>query len=142
MRAKEFIVEANPKQQAALYKPDGTTYRQEKMPTYDPDDMYSRRAAVPIEPEHIEKFKYWNLDDPKNPEDSAEQQQLHKMFQKGFEHLNDNERRVLELRFYEDETLLKTAELLGLTPERRRQIEAKALRKLRQLEMFRKEPVR
>jgi RNA polymerase sigma factor (sigma-70 family) len=45
--------------------------------------------------------------------------------------LTDRERRVLELRFVNEETLDETAAVIGVARERIRQIEAKALRKLR-----------
>ena len=45
--------------------------------------------------------------------------------------LTSKERAVLHNRFFDDETLDATAQLNGIQRERARQIEAKALRKLR-----------
>ena len=45
--------------------------------------------------------------------------------------LNEREKRVLRLRFYQQKTLREVGQEIGTQPERARQIEAKAIRKLR-----------
>lgn len=45
--------------------------------------------------------------------------------------MSSRERQVIRLRFYEDKTLTETAKDLGVTLERARQIESRALNKLR-----------
>lgn len=52
--------------------------------------------------------------------------------------LSYSERQVLTLRFWDDLTLQEVGDKLGVIPERVRQIEAKALRKLRHPIRFRK----
>jgi len=68
------------------------------------------------------------------PLDTATRQLLKEQMRDILSSLNERERKVLEMRFgLEDEpkTLEETGQALGLTRERIRQIEAKALRKLR-----------
>jgi len=69
------------------------------------------------------------------PADAASQQLLREQMHEILEQLNDRERKVLEMRFgLEDgasRTLEEVGQEFGVTRERIRQIEAKALRKLR-----------
>ena len=69
------------------------------------------------------------------PADAASQQLLREQMQEILEQLNDRERRVLEMRFGLKDGMSRTLEEVGqefgVTRERIRQIEAKALRKLR-----------
>ena len=70
-----------------------------------------------------------------NLEDSAERMMLRDHIQLVLDSLSDRERRVIELRYGldgdRDRTLSEIGDALGVTRERIRQIEAKALRKLR-----------
>ncbi len=69
------------------------------------------------------------------PVDAASRQLLKEQIRKALNVLNDREREVLELRFGlkdgQDHTLEEVGRYFGVTRERIRQIEAKALRKLR-----------
>jgi RNA polymerase sigma-32 factor len=49
----------------------------------------------------------------------------------GFAILKDREQDVVRLRFFEDKTLAECSEIIGVTRERIRQIEVKALDKMR-----------
>jgi RNA polymerase primary sigma factor len=77
------------------------------------------------------------LPDEKNPEpeDIASSQLLREQVRNALEFLSDRERQVLEMRFGlqdgKDHTLEEVGKEFGVTRERIRQIEAKALRKLR-----------
>jgi RNA polymerase primary sigma factor len=69
------------------------------------------------------------------PEDIASNQLLREQVRNALENLSDRERQVLEMRFGlkdgKDHTLEEVGREFGVTRERIRQIEAKALRKLR-----------
>jgi RNA polymerase primary sigma factor len=74
-------------------------------------------------------------EDALSPIDSASRQMLREQIQNALTLLTDREREVLELRFGlkdgKDHTLEEVSEFFDVTRERIRQIEAKALRKLR-----------
>ena len=74
-------------------------------------------------------------EDAPSPLDSASRQMLREQMQDALTVLTDREREVLELRFGlkdgRDHTLEEVSEFFDVTRERIRQIEAKALRKLR-----------
>jgi RNA polymerase primary sigma factor len=74
-------------------------------------------------------------EDAPSPLDSASRQMLREQMQSALTFLTDREREVLELRFGlkdgRDHTLEEVSEFFDVTRERIRQIEAKALRKLR-----------
>jgi len=69
------------------------------------------------------------------PMDAASGELLKEQMQDALDSLSERERKVLELRFGlvggQDWTLEEVGQALGVTRERSRQIEAKALRKLR-----------
>lgn len=69
--------------------------------------------------------------DISDPGQYFEQKELSRQLTKAVNTLTSREREVLNRRFIQDHTLEKTAAALGLTREKIRQIEAKALRKLR-----------
>ena len=66
---------------------------------------------------------------------SVEEKLWHKQMQKAMEAallaLPDNQRQVLQMLYWQEKTLQEAAEVYGVSYERIRQIEAKALRKLR-----------
>ncbi len=70
-----------------------------------------------------------------SPEDSAEENSLQMEINKQLQTLNEREQKILEMRFglnnREQHTLEQVGNYYGLTRERIRQIEAKALKKLR-----------
>ncbi len=74
-------------------------------------------------------------EDAPSPLDSASREMLREQMQDALTYLTDREREVLELRFGlkdgRDHTLDEVSEFFNVTRERVRQIEAKALRKLR-----------
>jgi transcriptional regulator with XRE-family HTH domain len=66
-----------------------------------------------------------------SPESLCEQELRRNVIASVIKELTPREQRVLRMRFYEDMTLEATREALGVSRERVRQIEAKAIRKLR-----------
>ena len=114
------VAEAYPKQQAARYNPNGTTYKgsANKMPTLDPNDPAhnaDRYGAAYDEPYEMDFDK----------------EDLKRAIAKGMSDLSDREKQILKLRFWEDMTYEEVASELGVTRERIRQIEARALRQLK-----------
>ncbi len=75
-------------------------------------------------------------DNERNPSELASKQLLRDELGQAMESLSERERLVLELRFglqdHRERTLEEVAKVVGVTRERVRQIEAKALRQLRQ----------
>ena len=122
------LQESNPNQQAALYNPDGATYRQQKMPHLDDDDPVNK--AIGFDDVDDDDLSY-DQDLDKDASDSRMKKHIAKMLNT----LNPTERQVIALRFglgdKKDYTLEQVAEIIGVSRERARQIEAKALRKLR-----------
>ncbi|MGW8317905.1 MAG: sigma-70 family RNA polymerase sigma factor [Candidatus Promineifilaceae bacterium] len=91
---------------------------------------------LPIGPEESNEYGDF-LEDPKavEPVNAASQQLLREQVRNVLSFLNERERLVLEMRFGlkdgKDHTLEEVGREFGVTRERIRQIEAKALRKLR-----------
>jgi len=66
-----------------------------------------------------------------SPEENYANQERAEIVAKAMEKLKPQQQKVLALRFTEDMTLEQTAQRIGVTRERARQIEARALRDLR-----------
>jgi len=109
--------EASPNQQAALYNPIGTTYRGEKMPTLDNDPVDD---AERFGPEHDEPY-----------EQDFDKEKLKQLIAKHLDTLPKKYKMVMKLRYWSDMTLDEVSAVMGVSRERIRQIEAKALRNLR-----------
>ena len=134
----EDLKEANPNQQLSLYRPDGTTYRGEKMPVLDPNDFHSdtnpRKRVDQVTHQDLANRTAPDLVDPiERTERKIDLDRLKNVIRANMKDLQSTETAVLNMRYWKDLTLEQTAQALGLTPERVRQIEAKALRKLRHL---------
>jgi RNA polymerase sigma factor (sigma-70 family) len=132
----EDLKEANPNQQLSLYRPDGTTYRGEKMPVLDPDDFHSdtnpRKRVDQVTHQDLANRTATDLVDPiEKAEQNIDRERLKAAIRASMSSLTSNETAVLNMRFWKDLTLAQTAKALNTGPERIRQIEAKALRKLR-----------
>ena len=122
------LEESNPNQQASLYNPDGTTYRQQKMPHLDNDDPVNKaKGFSDVDDDDLA----YDQDLDKDVLDS----QMKKHIAKMLDTLNPAERQVIALRFGigggKDHRLDQVSDILNVSRERVRQIEAKALRKLR-----------
>jgi RNA polymerase sigma factor (sigma-70 family) len=120
------VKEAHPTQQASLYNPDGTTYRQEKMPSYSNDDIYSRREPIELGPEHEPAMAYKD-----QSRELGSDAMIKRLLKSKLELLDPREKQIMYSRFYQDKTLEQLANEYGVGVERIRQIEARALRKLR-----------
>jgi len=121
------VEEANPNQQASLYNPNGKTYRGQPMPELDTDDIMMRRErgeydpVVTVDPDNeIEKA-----------ETNIDRNRLKDLIRDSMSNLDPRSKEVLNLIFWHNQTLAQVANTMGLSPERIRQIEAGALRKLR-----------
>lgn len=122
-RNEDSIDEANPNQQAALYNPNGKTYRgaYNKMPTLDnPNDIYNRSK-----PQSLDALGDEEVDEP-NADES-----LKRFIKKHLDELGPREQKILYLRYWHDKTLQEVAALLNVNASRVRQIEAAAFRKLK-----------
>ena len=121
--------EANANQQTALYNPDGKTYRQQPMPSLDDDDP--NNMAQDIDSFDDNEFAY----DPETDQ-SIDNDKRNKKMANILKGLNPQEREVMKMRFVDDMSLGKIGKVLNLSSERIRQIEQKALRKLRHPSLF------
>ena len=106
--------------EAGRYNPDGTTYKgsANKMPVLDPRDPVHN--ADRYGPAHDEPYEM-----------DFDKEDLKRAIAKGMSDLSDREKQILKLRFWEDMTYEEVAAELGVTRERIRQIEARALRLLK-----------
>ena len=130
------LEEANPAQQLSLYNPAGTTYRGEKMPVPDPDDFHSetnpRKRIDRLTHQDLSNRTATDLVDPiERAEQNIDKERLKDAIRASMSSLTSRETAVLNMRFWKDLTLAQTAKALNSSAERIRQIEAKALRKLR-----------
>lgn len=115
------LTENHSKQQLSLYNPFGNTYRGKKMPTLDdPSDIYNRS-------------KQYDIDDmPDEPVDEPHiDSSIKELIKNNLDKLSHKEKQLLKLRYWHDMTLDDIADRLDVNAERIRQIEAKALSKLR-----------
>lgn len=120
-RNEDAVSEANPNQQMSLYNPDGKTYRKEKMPSLDnPNDIYNQSR-----PQSTSELDSEVVDEPNSDES------LKRFIKSKMDELEPYEQKVLYARYWHDNTLVQCAKIFGVSPERIRQVEAKALRRLK-----------
>lgn len=132
MRISELLNEAHPRQQISRYNPDGETYRGQKMPTFSHDDIM-------MNPEHggerLDRVQHHHMaqnQDEADPfETDFDRESLKRTIANALDHLTQREQMVLKMRFWNDMTLDEIAHHLGVDRSRARQIEARALRKLK-----------
>jgi RNA polymerase sigma factor (sigma-70 family) len=125
MRAREFVVEANEKQQLSLYNPNGKTYRQQAMPTLGPDPV---DTAIPLG--KIPRDQRQDRDFQQRLETNIDLKKLNKVLYQLLDQLDARSKQVLLLRA-NGMSLEDIGQKMGIGGERVRQIEAGALRKLR-----------
>ena len=119
-----YVKEANTNQQSALYNPAGKTYRQQPMPHLDNEDPVNKAQGFDSFDDN--EFAY----DPETDQ-SIDNDKRNKKIANILRGLNPQEQEVMKMRFVDDMSLGKIGKVLNLSPERIRQIEQKALRKLR-----------
>jgi RNA polymerase sigma factor (sigma-70 family) len=131
LKKKYKVSEAHPNQQISRYNFDGETYRGEKMPSIDKDDILQRGQQVDYQPIYgTEPYSSLFDKDANDNDDPADQQSLTKILNQYLNQLPARFRQILTLRFYKGQTLEEIAQQFGLTAARIREIEAKALRML------------
>lgn len=125
-------VQESDAQKASRYHPDSKTYRGSKnrMPHLDDGDPVNTAGGLDS------MYDYEAEYDPiSGVEHGMDQKRLQKHLNKAMQGLKDHEQQVLKLRFgldgEKEHTLEQVGEIIGLTREQVRQIESKALRKLR-----------
>lgn len=120
------VSEADPNQQLSVYNPDGTTYRQKKMPSIDAFDIYNKSEPVRYNPKI-----HTDINQPEEKLDTYEKKQIRNIINHNIDLLKPREKQIIAFRFFKDKTLEEVANIFSLSRDRVRQIEAKALRKLR-----------
>lgn len=114
------------------YNPDGATYRggKNRMPVLEPDPAQDAEPLSAISGSYEMDMKPLELE------------KLKKVIATNFERLDDREQQILVHRFgldgEEPMTLLQVSELLNVGPNRIRQLEARAIRKLKHINSARK----
>jgi len=98
------------------------TLRQKKEPvmalvSYDDPNIQGEESLLP--------------DESVTPEDAVEQKETNEILASAVSHLNERERRVIGLYYYEDMTLKEISGLMGVSESRISQIHTKAVKKLR-----------
>ena len=69
---------------------------------------------------------------PMNADESINEQELRSQLMKAIDELNEQERTVLSLYYYEDLTMREIGQVLGVSEQRVGQINQKLIRKLRE----------
>lgn len=133
-RAGRMLIEAHINQQLSLYKPDGKTYRQKPMPDYDENDIFSKSEPVAWDDDAEETVRNRRADF-----DHDENEALKRVSAEQLAKLDPRYSKLLRMRFWDDMTLEQCGAALGVGTARARQIEAKALRQLRQTSIRDKE---
>jgi RNA polymerase sigma factor (sigma-70 family) len=117
--SNQGVAEANPNQQLAMYNPDGQTYRGQKMPRPDPNDIYNVEKPVGLDTLRNEPADDPNMD-----------QSIKNLIKARMDVLSPVERKVLQLRYWHDMTLEDIGELLGVNKGKISQIIVKAMHKM------------
>lgn len=127
MKIKEIISEWTDAARAKRYNPNSATYAGNKMPTLD-DPVMDKSVGFP----EVDRYE---LEYDPDLEKSSMDDALKRKVERLMAGLTAQERAVLTLRFglngHEEHTLADIGKRLGVQQERIRQVEAKALRKLR-----------
>jgi RNA polymerase sigma factor (sigma-70 family) len=132
MKINEILTEANPRQQASVYNPNSSTYRGEKMPGYGSNDILQKSQQVDrLSHQDIARQHPGEDDSIEKTEQNIDRERLLNLLRQGMQSLPPKLREVISMRFFSEMTLDQVANKLGLTVERIRQLEAKALRQLR-----------
>ena len=123
-RSTGLSEEGYPNQQMSLYKSNGKTYRNEKMPTLDnPEDIYNKANRYNFD-DNVELPDEFSGDS--NIDDSIKE-----LISSKLNELEPKERKILQLRYWHDMTLADIADRFNVSNERIRQIEARAMRKIK-----------
>lgn len=117
-----------------LYAMTGLTPQQLEALKRDMVTLHTRSASEPVGEDgetELEEF----IKDPKDPIEEAldriQTEELHQAIEEELEKLPEREAEIIRKRHYEGATLKETAAALGVSPERVRQLEARAFRTLR-----------
>ena len=106
------------------YNPDGKTYKGKRMPSLDDDDL--NNMAQDIDSFDDNEFAY-DHDMDKSIDDDNRNKKMADIL----DGLTPKEQKVMKMRFVDDMTLREIGKVFNVGGERIRQIEQKALRKLR-----------
>ena len=124
--ARDKLAEANINQQLALYSPDNATYRGHPLPDLaNKKDIFNRRAQIDID----------SLEDEPAPEPKMDHT-IKALISSNLDKLSATERKILQLRYWQDLTLAEVASIMEITTERVRQIEQRAFRSFKLLSKF------
>jgi RNA polymerase sigma factor (sigma-70 family) len=92
-----------------------------------------KEKLLTIKPEVLAYDERLRLEEgQENLEEKTDRGLLSDMFQEMIKDLRPNEQKILDMRFSKAQTLEETGRALGLTRERIRQIERKAIERLRE----------
>jgi RNA polymerase sigma factor (sigma-70 family) len=114
-RVGTLTTEANPNQQLSKYNPNGKTYRgvQNKMPTLKTDP--------------VDNAVRWGDDDTGSYEQNFGKEEMKRIIAKHLDLLDEKQKKVLKLRFWDGMTTQEVASVLNVSQSRITQIENKAM---------------
>lgn len=127
------INEANPKQQMSRYNPDSETYRNTSTGGRVPNSKSIHKSDITVKGK---RANFPNDSYEPNPLENIEKARMEKLIADALNSLTEKEATILKARFgikpfAKEMTLAQIGKVLNVNAERIRQIEAKAMRKLK-----------
>lgn len=116
----------------ALNVPIDDIFPEEFDIAYDKLRPLSRRTDISFEHLELNNAEVLQLESPITVDDLGEAISSKLLYEKGYKQLSPREQKILHNRFFEKKTIEEVGQEFGVTSERIKQIEKKAIEKLRE----------